>query len=527
MAFLRGASTAARFGPLAHCMITPPSALRRWSVGGVVLALLLVAPVGAGSVLAAGATPTTFVAAPPSGAKGPDDITLLAVPGLDGGRAVIWTAYQNGINPDGTPGSAGGPTQSTLAGYDATSGALVKTIRVTGKCDGLTADPGLGRLVATVNEDSHSALDLVDVASGTVTTYRYEPDPAVGGKGGTDSIAIFGGQIVVSHSNPNDTTQATDYAVTLDDKSHTAHLTALFADNGSASDAITGKSVTLGLTDPDTNAVMPNEAPRFGGQLATISQGDGEIVFATAAATPALTVLTLHDNVTGNVPPIDGFAVATSAHGTLYIVDAKAGTISALDTIGWPAGTVFVGEPNDSGNPLVGTLDLASGTITPLLSSFGSPKGLLFVPAAAGVARYQVTTTQYTLAPNYYDHIYIHHFTVVTNPCDGTLTMSGATPVDSGYYTEETVAGMLANGVITFSAVYTTPPLAGGQWSGTFPVAGGPGTLSWTEPGWSTFTGDVTVTGTSSTAYKNHGDYVSSMGGGADAAHSCIGMPIH
>ena len=28
------------------------------------------------------------------------------------------------------------------------------------------------------------------------------------------------------------------------------------------------------------------------------------------------------------------------------------------------------------------------------------------------------------------------------------------------------------------------------------------------------------------TQFKNHGDYVSSMGGGADAAHSCIGMPI-
>ena len=26
--------------------------------------------------------------------------------------------------------------------------------------------------------------------------------------------------------------------------------------------------------------------------------------------------------------------------------------------------------------------------------------------------------------------------------------------------------------------------------------------------------------------YKNHGDYVTSQGGGSDAAHSCIGMPI-
>ncbi len=28
-------------------------------------------------------------------------------------------------------------------------------------------------------------------------------------------------------------------------------------------------------------------------------------------------------------------------------------------------------------------------------------------------------------------------------------------------------------------------------------------------------------------SFKNHGDYVSSMGGDDDAAHSCVGMPIH
>ena len=32
---------------------------------------------------------------------------------------------------------------------------------------------------------------------------------------------------------------------------------------------------------------------------------------------------------------------------------------------------------------------------------------------------------------------------------------------------------------------------------------------------------------TALTHFKNHGEYVSSQGGGSDAAHSCIGMPIH
>jgi len=36
---------------------------------------------------------TTFVAAPPAGASGPDDITRLAIHGVDHGRVLICTAY--------------------------------------------------------------------------------------------------------------------------------------------------------------------------------------------------------------------------------------------------------------------------------------------------------------------------------------------------------------------------------------------------------------------------------------------------
>ena len=325
---------------------------------------------------------TTFVAAPPPGAKGADDITPLATSGVDGGRLVIWTAYQNGINADGTPGTPGGPTQSTVAGYDAKTGALVKTIAVTGKVDGLTANPAIGRLIATVNEDLNSAVNLIDPASGAVTTYQYSPSPAVSGNGGTDSIAVRGSRIFVVHSNPNDTTQPAEYRVTLDNSTHTAFLSSVFADNSSATDAVTGKPVTLALTDPDTNGFMPEESPRFGGQLVTISQGDGQMIFASHLRSgPRLSLLNLTDNVAGNVPPIDGMAIATAERGTLYVVDNKAGTIMALKTRRWPAGTVFVGEPSDNGNPLIGTLNLFTGQITPLGNTFVSPKGLLFIPS--------------------------------------------------------------------------------------------------------------------------------------------------
>lgn len=324
---------------------------------------------------------TTFVAAPPTGSTGPDDITSLVSPGLDHGRPMIWTAYQNGVNPNGTPGTPGGLTHSTVAGYDRATGTLVRALNVTGKVDGITADPRTGTLLATVNEDDNSALAVIYPALGAVASYTYSPNPAVSGNGGTDSVAIRGGTIFVVHSNPNDTTQAAEYQVSLHRATLIAQLTPVYFDDSTAVNAVTAASTTLALTDPDTNYIMPTASPRFAGQLATVSQGDGEIVFAShLGGSPHLQVLPLTDNVSGNVPPIDGLAVASCGDGTLYVVDASANQIVALDTTGWGRGTVFVGEPHDNHNPLVGAVNLNSGVITPLGNHFSSPKGLLFLP---------------------------------------------------------------------------------------------------------------------------------------------------
>jgi len=76
--------------------------------------------------------------------------------------------------------------------------------------------------------------------------------------------------------------------------------------------------------------------------------------------------------------------VATSDAGTLYVVDAKAQTIEALNTDGWPEGTVFVTEASDNANPLLGVLNLRTGQITPLGNAFQNPKSIVFVPNQNG-----------------------------------------------------------------------------------------------------------------------------------------------
>jgi len=62
------------------------------------------------------------------------------------------------------------------------------------------------------------------------------------------------------------------------------------------------------------------------------------------------------------------------------------------------------------------------------------------------------------------------------------------------------------------------------SWTGGHPVAGGTGTATDSYRNVCTF--NVVREATSSTDYANHGTYVKAMGGGDDATHSCIGMPI-
>lgn len=150
--------------------------------------------------------------------------------------------------------------------------------------------------------------------------------------------------------------------------------------------------------------------------------------------------------------------------------------------------------------------------------------GLTVGPVAAasgGVARYQATTTDYTVSVL---NTYIHDYVVVTNPCDGTMTVTSAqTQLNSGYYTTENVVFTVAGGVFSYTSTYLGPYNTGYSYSGSFNMAASLGAGGTPLSG--SYTGTVTAVATT-TNYNNHGDYVSSMGGGADAAHSCLGMPI-
>ena len=153
--------------------------------------------------------------------------------------------------------------------------------------------------------------------------------------------------------------------------------------------------------------------------------------------------------------------------------------------------------------------------------------------ASANVARYQTEDATFTLTQpagqvGQWGNVWTHNIKVTTNPCDGTFTGTG---VESGQDQNgpqtfnETVTGKFDNGVVSLTATRSDGvvfSLANAPTSGTVTLATSipqvPQVLEF----------KVTPPQFSNTSnYKNHGDYVSLQGGGSDAAHSCIGMPIH
>ncbi len=206
----------------------------------------------------------------------PDDITILG--------NHIFVGFQNGVGPQGQP-SADGNQDSTVVEMTLT-GTPVSQWDVQGKADGVTADPRADDVIATVNEDANSSLYTITPdapAAAQITHYSY--NEALPHNGGTDAISIYHGQILISASAPGTTGPSAPqpaypavYSVQLDPATDVATVSPVFFDESSArianvNDPSFGQPFTLGLTDPDSNELVPRGA-RFGGDFMLTSQGD-------------------------------------------------------------------------------------------------------------------------------------------------------------------------------------------------------------------------------------------------------------
>ncbi len=317
----------------------------------------------------------------------PDDITRI---GND-----LFTTFQNGVGPQGQA-SRDGNRDSTIVEYTL-NGTFVQQWDLVGKCDGLTADPYTGLVVATINEDAHSSLYTIDPSTSQVVHYSYyKPLPS---DGGTDAISFDNGLMLISASAPGTTGAAAPkpyypavYVMTLDPANSLAYFKALFYDEAYATAANgphTGQSVKLGLTDPDSNEVVPSFEPRFAADFMQTSQGDKEQIYVSnpGSTHQRLWVLDLSQSV-------DDTAWSTSWDGAFYADSTSDDTVDEIQGSFWP-GTAFVAvTPCDANNApatcpapgfpanYLGHLDMYNGQISPVSvrGAALNPQGMIFVP---------------------------------------------------------------------------------------------------------------------------------------------------
>jgi hypothetical protein len=190
--------------------------------------------------------------------------------------------------------------------------------------------------IATVNEDSNSS--LYALSGGNITHYTYTP--SLPHLGGTDAVSVYNGKILISASAPGTAGKAPAsapavFVVTLNAGAKTAVVAPFFADNATATGVNApnaDKQVTLKLTDPDSNTVVPSSSPEFAGDFMLDSQGDQELIFSGASG-QGLHVLKLANSV-------DDTAWATSANGTLYTTDSTSDTVDSI-TGSFTPGTAY------------------------------------------------------------------------------------------------------------------------------------------------------------------------------------------
>ena len=341
------------------------------------------------SVLVNGATITHPISGGSEPVSRPDDITHLG--------DHIFVAFQNGIGAQGQP-STSGNTASTIVEFDRGGHELAQW-DVTGKIDGLAANPQTSGLIATVNEDGNSSLYTISPQPGSMPVhYQYSvPLPSAGG---TDAISVYNGTILISASAPGTSGAGAPqasypavYAVWLDESNDTAYVNGLFSDEApalvaNANSPSYGTLQTLGLTDPDSNTVVPGYAQRFSGDFMLNSQGDQQQIFYSSPWQPP-SVLSLTRSV-------DDTAWPSGPNGELLATDNAANEVIAVTGPFERGSEIAAVTPCDSNRApatcpapefpsnYLGRINQFTGVITPLPVSGTSfqPQGLLFVPGS-------------------------------------------------------------------------------------------------------------------------------------------------
>jgi hypothetical protein len=234
-----------------------------------------------------------------------------------------------------------------------------------------------GDLWAVQNEDANPNLVVIQLNAGTKKQYKFPPTPH---GGGYDDMVVKNGEVFMTASNPNLDAFGNNVfpALVRASLSGSSVLVEPVLDgDASATDIPTGTTVKLNLTDPDSLTIDPR------GNILLDSQADSELVFIRHPFTEEQKVglLKITSTVTGPLGAtitLDDTAFAPDPKAYLLVTDVNAGVIYRMDsgTFGFEPGTAYSASDTLG---LVGTLNLDNGVVTPVVTGFGSARGLLFI----------------------------------------------------------------------------------------------------------------------------------------------------
>lgn len=296
-------------------------------------------------------------AAAPAGLSAPDSVAVL--------NDHVFIGYGDNHAPDGSDGLNTQVVEYTM------SGKVVHVYTVPGHNDGIKIDPITHKVWALQNEDANPNLVIIDSKSQHQKLYTF--GPTLHG-GGYDDLVFRGCSVYISASNPANNPNTGPAIVKAQLKGDTVEVSPLLAGTADAIDVPTDENIQLNLQDPDSMTLD------LFGNIVLDSQGDQELIIVTDPGTAKQRALRvpLSFQTSAGLQPVetDDTNFASSSEGFILFADKVLNATYTLRKKAFAPGEAYTAA---DGGPFVGTLDLSSGIVTPVVTGLGDPGGLVFV----------------------------------------------------------------------------------------------------------------------------------------------------
>ena len=293
----------------------------------------------------------------PKGFSAPDSIAVL--------EGHVYVGYGDGNLPDGSDG------KSTQIVEYAMDGTVEHTYSVKGHNDGLKVNPSTRHLWALQNEDANANLVVINPVNQEQTMFSF--GPTLHGGGYDDMVFDACGTVYISASNPANNPNTGPAIVRAYTSGSLVEVAPVLAGTASAIDVPTDSTVKLNLQDPDSMTMDPE------GDLVLDSQADQELIIVSHPG-PSQRVLRLplsyRTGSTLTSVEVDDTAFVTSTQGFILFADKTLNTVFKLSRKAFVPGSAFTAA---DGGPFVGTIDMTTGIITPIVTGLKGPGGMMYV----------------------------------------------------------------------------------------------------------------------------------------------------